>query len=311
MYFCLDGTNNNTIHICGPTTRCKKRHQDIFTYDIQKHEEHLNVHSIECAVGYFQPAHFQKSNWNCFTKCEKDESVVIIQNATNDRPALARCNSHKNYCNGYNISLFELGYSEDYCLLAMRDLKIKCDKEEELLPNCKCAIKCHSDTIRDWNNSLMCVSKNTTLSTSHVPVVETTALSDQNTRVPSQEGEDGAQDNEKVKKNQHIETEDSKTSKEDKEKENEEDTERIYTLVELSVESTILIVGVCVVIILAITKGYRIMQNRRPLQRIHQSRVDNREKHHYKADTINVHYGANDHLIGNSEQDEKIEEAEP
>jgi hypothetical protein len=93
------------------------------------------VHSIECAVGYFQPAHFQKSNWNCFTKCEKDESVVIIQNATNDRPALARCNSHKNYCNGYNISHFELGSSDDYCLLAMRDLHIKCDKEEELLPS--------------------------------------------------------------------------------------------------------------------------------------------------------------------------------
>ncbi|XP_053388558.1 uncharacterized protein LOC128551680 isoform X2 [Mercenaria mercenaria] len=149
-YFCLNNPSGNTIHLCGQAYTWKKRSRNIAVFDTVV-SNYVDVYKIDCPLGYFQ-----SNRRNAFTKCVKDESLVIVQNATNQRRALGRCNLKKKYCSTKGVILFELGSDKDACLDAKYDLNITCSETAELMPNCNCAPKCRAFEEREWSGSFMC-----------------------------------------------------------------------------------------------------------------------------------------------------------
>ncbi|XP_053403002.1 uncharacterized protein LOC123538816 isoform X2 [Mercenaria mercenaria] len=230
QYRCLNGPKNRTIHICLPLEECQKRSRDIATYETAG-SGHVNVYRIDCPAGYFQ-----SSLRNCFDKCDKDESLVIVINATGQKPAIGYCNSQKGYCNRKNVFMFEVGSTEDECIHAKLDMKIQCDAEEELLPNCSCVYKCQRGEKRDWSEAFICRSTGTSVrnhvSTEDVTEVPTTA-SQQTSYQTSQ----------KVITGMHIL--DDELSVKDDMKQNTDDLQSSKTIVTVGAELIGVIAGMC------------------------------------------------------------------
>ncbi|XP_053403111.1 uncharacterized protein LOC123538500 [Mercenaria mercenaria] len=151
-YFCLNNPNGNTIHLCGQADTWKKRYRNIAVLDTVV-SNHVDVYRIDCPLGYFQ-----SNKRNTFTKCDKDESIIIAENATDQRRALGRCNSKKKYCNTEGVTLFELGSDKDACFDAKYDLNISCSETAVLMPNCDCVPKCRAFEEREWSKNFICRS---------------------------------------------------------------------------------------------------------------------------------------------------------
>ncbi|XP_060582449.1 uncharacterized protein LOC132738859 isoform X2 [Ruditapes philippinarum] len=153
-YYCLDKPNDNTVHICGKADKCDKRKRSIAVI-IPNDLNQVHVCSIAC-----QPGYAQVNGVNCFSPCVKDDSIIVrATTETDGKRALARCHAEEGYCNANRTTYFEIGSSEDECVVADDDLGIRCEKGEELMPDCSCVEKCESTDERDWNDSLMCKPK--------------------------------------------------------------------------------------------------------------------------------------------------------
>jgi hypothetical protein len=72
---------------------------------------------------------------NCFSPCVKDDSIIVRGTAETDaKRAFARCHAEEGYCKANHTTYFEIGSSEDECVVADDDLGIRCEKGEELMP---------------------------------------------------------------------------------------------------------------------------------------------------------------------------------
>jgi hypothetical protein len=71
---------------------------------------------------------------NCFSPCVKDDSIIVRATAeTGGKGALARCHAEKGYCNANRKTYFEIGSSEDECVVADETLGIRCEMGEVLM----------------------------------------------------------------------------------------------------------------------------------------------------------------------------------
>ncbi|XP_060602534.1 uncharacterized protein LOC132755658 [Ruditapes philippinarum] len=172
-YYCLDKPNDNNVHICGKADKCHKRGRNI-AVTTPKDMENIIVYSIPCRPGYAQ-----MNSVNCFSPCEKDDSIIARATAgTDGKRALARCHAEEGYCNEKCITYFQIGSSEDECVVADDDLGIRCDITEDLMPDCSCTTKCKSNEERDWHESLMCKPKEEIPVTENAHSVETSSVTD-------------------------------------------------------------------------------------------------------------------------------------